>query len=144
MQLLLVPVLLHLSLVPVEAHLEAADEGTVPPVSLLLLLPLHGVLLSPVLVHLPWEDTSPPDVKLVLAQLALKAPLLGVGTTNVILEMGLGGCLVATVLPGAGVANVGVDNIHVLLPVTSFTKALVAMLAFKRSNFVMNSLGVPD
>ena len=138
------PLLLLLSHVPVEAPLEPADEGVVPPVGLLLLLPLHGVLPGLVLVHLPREDAAPPDVKLVLAHLALKAPLLGVGTTNVILEMGLGGCLVATVLPSAGVANVRVDNIHVLLPVTSFAKALVTMFTLKSSYLVMDSLCVPD
>ena len=65
------PLSLHLSLVPVEAPLEAADEGVVPPVRLLILLPLPGVLLGLVPVHLPRVDTAPPDVKLVLAQLAL-------------------------------------------------------------------------
>ena len=144
MKLLLMPLPLHQSLVPIEAPFEAADEGVVSPVGLLILLPLHGMLLGLVLVHLPRVDTAPPDVELVLTHLTLKAPLLGVGTTNVILEMGFGGCLVATVLPSAGVANVRVDDIHVLLPVASFPKALVAMLTLKSSNFVMNSPGVPD
>ena len=76
MELLLVPVLLHLCLVPVEALLVLADEGMVPPVGLLLLLPLHGVLLGLVVVHLIGVEAAPPDVKLVLAQLALEAPLL--------------------------------------------------------------------
>ena len=51
----------------------------------MLLLPLHGVLLGPVLVHLSWEDIAPPDVKLVLSQLTLDALLLGVGTPEVVL-----------------------------------------------------------
>ena len=71
MHLDLVPVLLHLSLVPVEALLVLADVGMVPPVSLLLLLPLHGVLLGLVLAHLSGEEIAPPDVELVLAQLTL-------------------------------------------------------------------------
>jgi hypothetical protein len=69
-------VLLHLSLVPVEAPVVLADEGMVFPVGLLLLLPLHAVLLGPVLLHLLGVEAAPPDVKLVLAQLALEAPLL--------------------------------------------------------------------
>ena len=119
MHLHLVPLLLPLSLVPVEALLVLADEGMVPPVGLLLLLPLHRVLLGPMLVHLPWVDTAPPDVKLVLAQLTLKTPLLCVGTAYVVLEVGLGLGLVGAALPGAGVADVGVNTFNVLLPVTS-------------------------
>ena len=71
MHLHLVSVLLHLSLVPVEAPLVLADVGVVPPVGLLLLLPLHGVLLGLVNVHLAGLDAAPPDVELVLAQLTL-------------------------------------------------------------------------
>ena len=81
------PLLLHLSLVPVEALLVPADEGMVPPVGLLFLLPLHGVLLGPVLVHFLGVDAAPPDVKIVLAQLTLEAPLLGVGTPDVVLKL---------------------------------------------------------
>jgi hypothetical protein len=85
MHLDLVPVLLHFSLVPAEELLVIADKGVVLPVGSLLLLPLHGVLLGPVLVHLSWEDIAPPDVKLVLSQLTLDALLLGVGTPEVVL-----------------------------------------------------------
>ena len=60
----LVSVLLHLSLISVEALLVLADEGMVPPVGLLLLLPLHGVLLGPVLVHLLRLDATTTDIKL--------------------------------------------------------------------------------
>ena len=87
MHLHLVPILLHLSLVPVEALLKLADEGVVPPVDLLLLLPLQGVLLGPVIVHLLGVEAAPPDVKLVLAQLTLPAPLLCVGTAYVELNL---------------------------------------------------------
>ena len=143
MKLLLMPLPLHLSLVPIEAPFEAADEGVVSPVGLLILLPLHGMLLGLVLVHLPRVDTAPPDVELVLTYLTLQAPLLGVGTTNVVLEAGLGVGLVGAALPGAGVANVGVHRLHVLLPVPSFTKTLAAMLTLKSSYFIMHSVGVP-
>ena len=51
---------------------------------LLLLLPLHGMVLRPVLVHPTWLDTSPPDALLVFTQLALPAPLLGVDTAHMI------------------------------------------------------------
>ena len=54
--------LLHLSLVPVEAPLEAA--GVVPPAGVLLLLALYGVLLGLVLVHHPRLDAVLQDVKL--------------------------------------------------------------------------------
>ena len=65
------PILLHLADVRVRL-----SEG------LLLLLPLHGMILCLMLVHLPWEETSPPDALLVITQLALPAPLLGVDTAN--------------------------------------------------------------
>ena len=79
MKLLLMPLPLHQSLVPIEAPFEAADEGVVSPVGLLILLPLTGVLHGLMLVHLPLVDAAPPaDVKLVLAQLALQAQLLAV------------------------------------------------------------------
>ena len=89
MQFLLMSGLLHLSLVPVEALLVLAHERMVPPVGLPLLFPLHRVLLGLVLLHLPRVDAAPPDVKLVLAQLALQAPLLGVGTSYVVLDISL-------------------------------------------------------
>ena len=113
MHLHLVSVLLHLSLVSVEALLELADEGVVPPVGLLLLLPLQGMRLGPVLVHLLGMDAAPPDVKLVLAQLTLPAPLLGVDTAYVELNHALQASGPGTALPGAGVAEVGVDSLHV-------------------------------
>ena len=89
MHLLLVPVHLHLGGEPVTAFLVLADERMVLPVGLLLLLPLHGMLLGLVLVHLPWIDAAPPGVKLVLAQLALPAPLLGVDSSDVYLDQAL-------------------------------------------------------
>ena len=119
MHLNLVPLLLHLSVVPVQALLVLADERMVPPVSLLLVLPLHGVLLGLVLVHLSGEEAAPPDIKLVFAQLALEAPLLGVGTAYVVLDCTLLTSGPGAALPGAGVADVGVNRLHVLLPVTS-------------------------
>ena len=113
MHLHLVPILLHLSLVPVEALLKLADEGVVPPVDLLLLLPLQGVLLGPMPIHLLGVDAAPPDGKLVLAQLTLPAPLLGVNTTDVELNHALLFSGPGTALPGAGVAEVGVDSLQV-------------------------------
>ena len=77
----------------------------VPPVGLLLLFPLFIVLLGPVLVHLSWEEATPPDVELVLAQLTLKVPLLGVNATSVVIEMSLSNSLMITLGPGAGVAD---------------------------------------
>ena len=142
MQLDLMSFLLHLSLIPVEALLELADEGMVPPVGLLLLLPLHRVLLGLVPVHLIWVNTAPPDIKLVLAKLALQAPLLGVGTAHVVLELKLAVGLVGAALPGAGVADVGVNRFDVHLPVTYGTKALLAILTLEGPDLVMNSLNV--
>ena len=124
MHLHLVSVLLHLGLEPVETLLVLADEGMVPPVGLLLLLPLHGVLLGPVLVHLLGVDAAPPDVKLILAQLTLPAPLLSVDTAYVELNPTFLVSGPGTALPGAGVADVGVNTFNVLLPVTSQPKAL--------------------
>jgi hypothetical protein len=83
MHLALVSLLLHLGPKPIETLFELTDVRVVSLVGLLLLLPLHRVLLSPVLVHLPREDAAPPDVQLVLAQLTLQTPLLGVGTSSV-------------------------------------------------------------
>jgi hypothetical protein len=100
MHLHLMSILLHLSLVPVKALLELADEGVIPPVGILFLLPLHGVLLGLVLVHLAREEASPPDVELVLTQLTLQAPLLGVGTANVVLDISLPCTGPGAALPG--------------------------------------------
>jgi len=78
-QLYLVPLALHLGSIPVLALLVLAHEGVGLAVGFLFLLPLHGVLLGLVLVHLPRVDAAPPDPLLLLAQLALPAPLLGCG-----------------------------------------------------------------
>jgi len=59
---------------------------------ILLLLPLHGVLLGRVLVHLPRVEAAPPDPLLVLAQLVLPAPLLGVDLADMELHLGLVSC----------------------------------------------------
>ena len=142
MQLLLVPVLLHLCLVPVKAPLELADEGMVPHVGLLLLLPLHGMLLDFVVVHLFGVDAAPPDVKLVFTQLALQAPLLSVGTTNVVLDLILTIGGPGAVLPSAGVADVVVDTFNVLLPVISSAKTLPTLITFECSDLLMHSLDV--
>ena len=143
MHLDLVPVLLHLSLVPVEALLVLTDVGMLPPVGLLLLLPLHGVLLGLMLVHLLGEEAAPPDVKLVLAQLTLQAPLLGVGTAHMVLDLTFLTSGPGAALPGAGVADVGVDSLHVRLPTTSLAKALLTMFTLESPDLVMNSLNVP-
>ena len=106
MHLHLVSVLLNLSLESFEALLVLADEGVVLLVGLLLLFPLHGVLLGLVHVHLAGLDAAPPDVELVLTQLALKAPLLSVCTSYVELYKTLLDSGPGTALPGAGVADV--------------------------------------
>ena len=123
--------LLHLGPKPVEAPLELAHKGVVPPVGLLLLLPLHRVLLCPVLVHLTREDAAPPDVQLVLAQLALQAPLLCVGPSSVVLDLPLLVSCPVTVWPGAVVANVQVNSLNVYLPGTSTAKALPTVLTLE-------------
>ena len=84
----------------------------VPPVGLLLLFPLFIVLLGPVLIHLSWEEATPPDVELVLAQLTLKVPLLGMSATSVVFEFRRIVSLVNTPWPGAGVADVEVDSLN--------------------------------
>jgi hypothetical protein len=68
-------------------------------------------------------DAAPPDVKLVLAQLALEAPLLGVCTANVKLDFRHLASGPDTALPGAGVADVGVDIFNMPLPVSSHCKS---------------------
>jgi hypothetical protein len=83
------PVLFHLCPEPLLAPHVTTDEGVVAFVGHLFLLPLHWVLLGPVLVHLARVDAAPPDAQLVLTQLALQAPLLGVGTTSVVLQTSL-------------------------------------------------------
>ena len=119
------PVHLHLSGEPVTALLVLADERMVLPVGLLLLLPLHWMFLGLVLVHLPSQNAAPPDVELVLAQLALPAPLLGVDTSDVDLDHSLlTQCCTAALPPGAGIPDEGMDTVDVPLHVTSLSKAL--------------------
>ena len=81
------PIHLHLSGEHITALLVLADKRMVLPIGVLLLLPLNRMLLGLMLVHLPWLYAAPPDVELVLAQLALPAPLLGVDTSDVDLYM---------------------------------------------------------
>ena len=73
---------------------------------LLLLLPLHGMVLRPVLVHPTWLDTSPPDALLVFTELALPAPLLGVDLAHMVRQAILPcGSMVTPTRPGTGVAD---------------------------------------
>ena len=142
MHLHLMSILLHLSLVPFKALLELADEGVVPPVGILFLLPLHGLILGLVLFHLAREEASPPDVKLVLTQLTLQAPLLGVGTANVVLDISLPCTGPGAALPGAGVADVGVGSLHMNLPHTRMPKTLPTMFTLESSDLLMHILNV--
>ena len=75
------------------------------------------MIIGLVLVHLTREEAAPHGVQLVLAQFALQAPLLSVGTAYMVLELGTSEGLLGTALPGAGVADVFMDNFNVLLPV---------------------------
>ena len=43
-------------------------------------------------------------------------------------------------MPGAGVADVEVDSLNVLLPIMRKAKALLAMLTLESSDLVMNCL----
>ena len=138
------PVHLYLGGEPVTALLVPADERMILPVGLLLLLPLHWMLLGLVLVHLPWSDAAPPDVKLVLAQLALPAPLLGVDLSDVYLDLALlTECDTAALPPGAGVADEGVHSVDVDLPVTSIPKTLEAEITLESFYLLVHSLDVP-
>ena len=144
MHLLLMPVHLHLSGEPVTALLVLAGERMVFPVGLLLLLPLHWMFLGLVPVHLHWVDAAPPDVELVLAQLALPAPLLGVDSSLVDFNHALVRASPGTPLPpSAGVADEGVNSVDVLLPATSMTEGLVALVALKSSYLLVHSVDVP-
>jgi len=106
MKFLHVPIYFHFGGKPLPTFLNLAHVWMVLPVSLLLLLPLHGMVLGPMLVHLPWLNASPPDTLLVLAQLALPAPLLSVDLANMVWQPILPPCSVATATtPGAGVAK---------------------------------------
>ena len=129
---LLVP--LHLGFKPVEAVLKLAQDGVFQLVGQLFLLPLHRVLPSLVRVHIPRVDGIPPDVKLVLAQLALDTPL-GVGATwylTLTSDHASG--------PGAGVAKVQVDTLDVCLPVKKQAKAFVTMFTPEWSDLGQQSV----
>ena len=84
MQFLEVPVNFHFRSEPFLTPFNLAHVWMILPEHLLLLLPLHGMVLGLMLFHRPWEDTSPPDPLLVLTQLALPAPLLGVDLANMV------------------------------------------------------------
>ena len=142
-QVLLVSVHLHLGSKPVTTLLVPADKGVVSPVNLLFLLPLHGMLLSPVFLQLPWVDATPPDVELVFTKLTLPAPFLSVNSSFMNLHSSLLSASPGTAFPpGAGVADEEVDGIDVLLPVGSRAKALLAMLALESLYFLVNSFNV--
>ena len=79
-----VPVYFYLRSKPFPTLLHLADVRVCLSEGLLLLLPLHGMVLHLVSVHLPWVDTSPPDALLVFTELALPAPLLGVDLANMV------------------------------------------------------------
>ena len=87
MKFLHMPVNLYFRGKPFLTLLDLAYVWMVLPEGLLLLFPFHGMVLGLVLVHLPWVDTSPPDPLLVLTQLALPAPLLGVDLANMDWQM---------------------------------------------------------
>ena len=74
----------HLGSESLPTLLHFADMRVRLSEGLLLLLPLHGMFLSLVFVHLPWVETSPPDTLLIFTQLALPAPLLGVDLANMV------------------------------------------------------------
>ena len=144
MHLLLVPVHLHLSGEAINALLVLADERMLLSVGVLLLLPLNWMLLGLVIVHQPWSDATPPDVELVLAQLALPTPLLGEDLSDVDLDLALPTeCRTATLPPGAGVTDEGVHSIDMDLPITSLTKILVAVFTIEGFYLLVHCLDVP-
>ena len=101
-----VPVSFHLGGKSLPTLLHLADMRVRLSEGLLLLLPLHGMFLRLMLVHLPWVDTSPPDTLLVFTQLALPAPLLSVDLANMEWQLSLPPRSEATSsTPGAGVAE---------------------------------------
>ena len=101
-----VPINFRLSSESLPTLLYLADVRVRLSEGLLLLLPLYGMVLLLVLVHLPWVETSPPDTLLVFTQLALPAPLLGVNLANMEGQLSLLPCSEATATtPGAGVAD---------------------------------------
>ena len=137
------PIHLHLSGEHITALLVLADERMDLPEGLLLLLPLNWMLLGLVLVHIPWLDAAPPDVELVLAQLALPAPLLGVNLYDVGLDLALRTeCRTAALPPGAGVADEGVHRVGVPLSFTSLTETLAAEFTLESFYLLVHSLDV--
>ena len=101
-----VPVNFHLGSKPLSALLHLADVRVRLSEGLLILLPLHGMVLGFVLVHLPWVDTSPPDTLLIFTELALPAPLLSMDPAHVVGQPVLPPCSeAASSTPCAGVAD---------------------------------------
>ena len=84
MQFLKVPVNFNFRGEPFFTLLDLAHMRMLLPEQLLLLLPLHWMVLGFMLLHLSWIETSPPDPLLLLTQLALPAPLLGVDLANMV------------------------------------------------------------
>ena len=143
-QFLIVPVYFHFGSKSLPALLNFTHEWMSLPERLLLLLPLHWMTLGLVLVHLPWLDASPPDTLLVLAQLALPAPLLGVDLTDMVWQTILPACSEPTpTTPGTGITEAKVESIGVFLPITCRTKRLPAMITLERFNLFVNCLDVP-
>ena len=106
MQFLQVPVNFNFRGEPFFTLPDLAHMRMLLPEQLLLLLPLHWMVLGLVLVHPPWRNASPPDTLLVLTQLALPAPLLGVDLANMVWQLILPPCSVATpTTPSTGVAH---------------------------------------
>ena len=136
--------------VPINFHFRGEPFSTLPnlthvwmflPKGLLLLLPLHGMVLGLVLLHLRWMNASPPDSLLVLTQLALPAPLLGVDSSNMVWQLILPPCSEATpTTPGAGVAKAKMDSLDMSLPVTSLTKTLPAVITLEGFDLIVNCL----
>ena len=101
-----VPVNFNLGSKPLPTLLHLTDIRVRLSEGLLLLLPLYRMVLRLMFVHLPWEETSPPDTLLVFTQLALPAPLLSVDLANMVWQPILPPCSEATTsTPGAGVAE---------------------------------------
>ena len=78
------PLYFHLGSKSLPTLLHLADVRVRLSEGLLLLLPLHGMVLCLVLVHLGWPETSPPDPLLIFTQLALPAPLLGMDPADMV------------------------------------------------------------
>ena len=117
MQFLQVPVNFNFRGEPFFTLLDLAHMRMLLPEQLLLLLPLHWMVLGLMLLHLSWIDASPPNTLLVLTQLALPAPLLGVNSSNMEWYLLLLPCTVATsTTPGTGVADAKVNSLDMFLP----------------------------